>query len=115
MNGRLNHSRYIDSGAKAIADRMYAKAKETPTAKQIKFYKRLYAICKEHNIDTDTGEYTRTRGDYMIAIDTLLERLKAAGIDVNGNGKSGVLVLENRQDTYGNYYTLEKIRVEDKP
>jgi len=50
----------------------------------------------------------------MIAIDTLLERLKAAGIDVNGNGKSGVLVLENRQDTYGNYYTLEKIRVNDQ-
>lgn len=114
MKSRLNHSRYIDNGAKAIADRIYAKAKETPTAKQIKFYKRLYAMCKEHSIDTDTGAYARTRGEYMVAIDTLLERLKAANVDINGNGKSGVLILENRQDTYGNYYTLEKIRVNDQ-
>jgi len=71
-------------------------------------------MCKEHGIDTDTGAYARTRGEYMVAIDTLLERLKEANVDINGNGKSGVRVLEHRQDKYGNYYTLEKIRVNDQ-
>ncbi len=60
MNYKLNHSRYLDYYAKDIGDREYEKAKEKPTAKQIKFFKRLYAICKEHGIDSNTGEYAKT-------------------------------------------------------
>jgi len=111
MNYQLNHSRHIDIYAKDIGDKAYRDAKTTPTAKQIKFYKKLYALCKENGIDTKTGEYTRTRVEYALAIDKLIERLKANGIDVNGNGKEATYVLTVGSDRRGRDYVNERIEV----
>jgi hypothetical protein len=113
MSKKLNHSRYIDVYARDIGDREYNRAKQTPTAKQIKFYKKLYAMCKENGVDTDTGEYTKTRGDYALAIDSLINRLEEKGIDVKGNGKDATLVLSHGSDRRGRYYTNERIVIKD--
>lgn len=112
---QLNHSRYLDYYAKDIGDSAYQKAKQTPTAKQVRFYKRLYAMCKENEIDTDTGEYARTRVEIGWAIDKLLERLKENGVDVNGNGKDATYVLEIGEDRRGRSYAHERIEVSDEP
>ncbi len=113
MKRQLNHSRYLDYGARDIADRSYHRAKTTPTAKQIKFYKKLYALCKENGIDPKTSEYTRTRIEYAMAIDTLIDRLRDHGIDIAGNGKKGTYILTHGSDRHGRYYTDEIIKVTD--
>ena len=87
MSKQLNHSRNIDYYAKDISNSAYWSAKRTPTSKQIKFYNKLYALCKENNVDTKTDRYTVTRNDYAENIDILLNRLIDAGVDVKGNGK----------------------------
>jgi hypothetical protein len=110
---KLNHSRYLDYGAKAVGDRAYERAKSTPTAKQIRFYKRLYAMCKEHNVDPRMDRYTRTRMDYAMAIDALIERLKKHGVDINGNGKDVNYVLTHGSDRRGRYYTRERVVIKD--
>lgn len=114
MSKKLNHSRYLDYYARDIGDRAYERAKATPTSKQIKFYTVLYARCKEHGIDTNTGEYTKTRADYAQAIDKLLQRLKDKGIDIKGNDKDASLVLMVGQDNRGRYYTKERIVIEEE-
>ncbi len=113
MGRYLNHSRYLDYGAKDVGDYAYRRAKETPTAKQIKFYKKLYAMCKENEIDTDIGLYTRTRGDYAVAIDKLIGRLQEHGVDVKGNGKNATLVLHHHVDRHGRYRTDERIEIDE--
>ena len=109
---RLNHSRYIDAGAKAIANRMYESARATPTAKQIKFYNSLYGKCKDNNVDSTTG-HPHSRAGYARAIDTLLARLKEAGIDVYSNGKEACSVLFVGEDKYGNDYVKERLLVKE--
>ena len=111
---KLNHSRYLDYGAKAVGDRAYERAKSTPTAKQKRFFKKLFAMCKENGIDPSTGRYAVTRVDYAIAIDTLLKRLQENGVDASGNGKDVVYVLEHGSDRRGRYYTNERIEVKEK-
>ncbi len=111
MKKQLSHSRYLDIYAKDIGDSTYRRAKRTPTAKQVKFYKKLYAMCKEHNIDTNTGEYTKTRVEYAMAIDKLICRLQEHGVDVKGNDKEATYVLEHGPDRRGRYYTDESIRM----
>jgi hypothetical protein len=70
-------------------------------------------MCKEHNLDCNTGR-TRTRGEYSLAIDTLLDRLQSAEVDVKGNGKTGTLVLTHKPDVRNNeYITTERLVVED--
>lgn len=113
MSRQLNHSRYIDNGARDIGDREYHKAKVTPTAKQIRFYKKLYAICKANDIDTDTGEHPRSRVDFAMAIDKLIERLQKHGIDISGNGKDVTYVFSHDSDRRGRYYTDENIEITD--
>ena len=110
-NYRLNHSRHLDYYAMDVGNEAYNRAKETPTAKQVKFYKRLYAICRENNIDPKTGEYTRTRMDYAMAIDTLIKRLQEAGIDVSGNGNKADYVIKAGEDRRGRLYVGEKIEI----
>ncbi len=114
MGRRLNHSRYLDYGARDTGNYAYYKAKTTPTAKQIKFYKRLYATCKANDIDPSTGEYTLTRVDYAMAIDKLLKRLQEHGIDISGNGKESAYVIKHGSDKSGRYYTREYIEVTDR-
>jgi hypothetical protein len=115
LSKKLNHSRHLDYYATDVGNRVYAKAKSTPTAKQVKFYKKLYAMCKEHGIDTNTGIYTRTRADYAWNIDKLIGRLQEQGVDVKGNSKKAVWVLEHKSDRRGNYYTKESIEIRDDP
>ena len=110
MKKQLNHSRYIDNGAKDIADSAYEYAKTTPTAKQIKFYKKLYALCKENEIDPVT-RHEHTRMGYARAIDLLLNRLKEHGVDINGNGKNTEYVLKIGEDRRGRDCALERIEV----
>jgi hypothetical protein len=110
---RLNHSRYLDYGAKAVGDRAYERAKSTPTAKQIRFYKRLYAMCKEHNVDPRMDRYARTRMDYAMAIDALIERLKKHGVDIEGSDKNVTFVVSHGADRRGRYYTRERVVIKD--
>lgn len=114
MNHRLNHSRHIDIYARDAGDRAYWKAKRTPTAKQIKFYKWLYAQCKENNIDTSTGEYTKTRAEYAFAIDKLITRLQENGIDVKGNDKTAHRVLHDVTDRRGRRHIRDTIEIVDE-
>ena len=112
MTKRLNHSRHLDYYAKDVGNRAYWRAKETPTAKQVKFFKQLYAMCKENNVDPALDEYARTRVEFAMAIDTLLERLKEVGVDVEGNGKEAHYVMTHKPDRRGRYWTNERIEVE---
>ena len=114
MSRKPSHSRYLDYYANDVGNRAYWRAKETPTTKQIKFYKQLYAMCKENDIDTSTGDYTRTRADYAMAIDRLLERLQEAGIDVQGNGKEASYVLKVGEDRRRRLYVGERIEVREE-
>lgn len=114
MSRKPSHSRYLDYSATDIGNRAYWRAKQTPTARQVKFYKQLYALCKKNDIDTSTGEYTRTRADYAMAIDKLLERLREAGIDVQGNGKEASYVLKVGEDRRRRLYVGERIEVKEE-
>ena len=109
----LNHSRYIDNGAEQVGNYAYNKAKSTPTHKQIKFYKKLYALCKENGVDANTNE-SHSRAGLSRIIDRLLERLKENGVDIKGNGKSATNVLCIGSDKYGNYYCKDRIVVESE-
>ena len=111
MNRKLNHSRHMDIYAKDIGDGAYHSAKRTPTSKQVKFYKKLYAMCKEHNVDSDVGFWAKTRVDYARAIDILLERLLDKGVDVKGNGKKFDRVIEVKEDRRRREIVTEKLRV----
>ena len=110
---KLNHSRYLDYGAKRTGDRAYERSKTTPTYKQKSFYNRLFAICKEHGIDTDLGFYTKTRADYALAIDRLIKRLRENGVDIKGNNKNAGLMLIHAADKGGHYTTKERIIITD--
>ncbi len=110
---KLNHSRYLDYGARRTGQGAYERAKTTPTHKQKKFYISLFARCKEHGIDTDVGFYTVTRADYALAIDRLIKRLQEKGVDVKGNDKNAGLMLIHAADNGGHYTTKERIIITD--
>lgn len=109
----LNHNRYL--GFEKVRSQIeYEHEKSLPTAKQKKFFRSLIIKCKENGIDCNTGR-TRTRGEYVLAIDKLLERLQEAGVDVKGNGKKATLVLNHKTDARNNeYVTTERIVVENE-
>ena len=110
---RLNHSRYIDTGTKAAADREYWRLRQTPTAKQKKFFLRLVCMCKERGLDAGVGFSMHTRADYSMAIDILKERLAAAGVKIGKPEKIAKYVVEHGTATDGSYYTREIIIVEN--
>jgi hypothetical protein len=114
MKKQLNHSRYIDNGARDIGNAAYHRARTTPTEKQLKFYRKLYAMCRENAIDAAT-HHEHTRSGVAQAIDKLIARLKENGIDVKGNGKSADYILCVGEDTKGRDYGHEVIRVKDTP
>lgn len=109
---QLNHSRYLDYYAKDVGDNAYNRAKQTPTAKQVRFYKKLYAMCKENNIDPVT-KHKHTRMGYAMAIDKLLNRLQEHGVDVSGNGKDAKYVLTVGEDRRRRTCTGEHIEIVD--
>ena len=109
---KLNHSRYL-GGEMVRSQREYEREKSKPTAKQKKYYIGLKIRCEENGVDTNVGRVW-TRGEYAIAIDKLIERLKEAGIDTKSNGKSATLVLHHKPDVRGDrYMTTERIVIDD--
>lgn len=76
--GSYSKNRYYDA---------LKTAKNTPTAKQKKFFASLCAKCVENGIDAGCGHPLNNRIDYASGISLLLERLQNAGINVHGNGK----------------------------
>ena len=90
---RLNHSRYLDYGAKAIGNSEYEYARNTPTSRQKKFFISLIMRCKENNITPTTGQALRSRADYAVAIDALIKTLNKNGIAIKGNGKQSKHLL----------------------
>ena len=110
---KLNHNRYLGF-EKVRSQSEYEYEKSLPSAKQKKFFKSLIMKCKENNIDCNTGR-TKTRGEYALAIDKLLERLQEAGVDVKGNGKKATLILHHKPDVRNNeYMTTERIIIESE-
>lgn len=109
---KLNHNRYLGY-EKIRSQAEYEYERSLPTARQKKFFIRLIMMCRENGLDCNTGR-TKSRGEYALAIDRLLERLQEAGIDVKGNCKKGTLVLNHKADARNNkYMTTERIVVED--
>ncbi len=109
MSRQLNHSRHLDYYAQDIGDAVYWQARTTPTFKQTKFFNRLGALCRMNGLDQTTHEYIYTRTGMAMAIDTLIQRLKSAGIDIEGNGKRANYVLELGEDRRGRETITERI------
>ena len=107
----LNHSRHMDIYAKDIADKAYWQARTQPTARQRAFYNRLYAMCKDFDIDPST-HHEHTRVGFSQAIDRLIARLKEAGYNVQGNGKEAVIVYTHGEDRRRRVYVHEGLMVE---
>lgn len=99
--GSYSKNRYYDE---------IARLKITPTAKQIKFAKSLFAMCKENDVDAKLGYPLMTIGDYATAIGTLLKRLQDAGVDVHGNGKQFSRCIEVGIDDRGKDYVKEFLK-----
>lgn len=112
MKKPLNHNRPLDY-YRPVGERAVEVAKATPTSKQVRFCRKLFALCREHNVETDTGMRLKTRVDYAQTIDVLLARLQGAGVDVNGNGKRAGYVFSVDLDRNGNYRGHEHIVLRD--
>ena len=114
MKQKLNHNRQLDY-YRRVGERAVETAQATPTHKQVKFVRKLFAMCRENGVDTATGERMKTRVEYAMMIDTLLARLQAAGVDVWGNGKEAVYVVSIGEDGCGGYKHTARIVVADAP
>lgn len=111
---KASHSRYLDYGARSTGYGAYQQAKQTPTDKQKRFFKKLCAMCRENGLDPSVGHAVSSRSDYGMAIDKLIARLQEAGIDVRGNGKKADYVLTVGEDKYtGGSYAHESIRIRE--
>ena len=111
--GKLNHNRYIDNGAKDIAEDIITEAEREPTAKQKKFFLRLVMMCKEHDLDPATGHRMKSRTEYADGIDTLIKKLEAKGVEVRHNHKKATRVLVVGEDERGRLLGKEKLVIED--
>lgn len=114
MANKIQHNRKIDYSAKYAADAEYERLRNTPTSKQIKFFKKLCAICRENKLDVHIErEETRTRLLMANTIDKLIKLLNENGVDVHGNGKTAVGVVTH--GSYGSgYRTTQRIVVKDE-
>lgn len=108
-NYKLNHSRYIDNGAKDIGNETYDYYKNLATVKQVKFFNALQKMCRENNVTPDIKVSVKTRSEYAYAIDKMIYALNQAGIKVKGNGKQADVVLTVGEDERGRMYTREDI------
>ena len=114
-NYKLNHSRYIDNGAKDIADDIYWNQHNLATAKQIRFFNSLQKMCRENNVSPDIKTSVKTRAEYAYAIDKMIYALSQSGIKVNGNGKQADVVLRVGEDEKGRMYAREEIVFRNQP
>lgn len=114
MKQQLKHNRNLDYYRRA-GEREVETAQATPTNKQVRFVRKLFAICKENGVETSTGGSLRTRVDYAQTIDILIARLNAAGVDIRGNGKEAAYVFGIAPDRNGNYRGFARIEVRDAP
>lgn len=112
-NYKLNHSRYIDNGAKDIAEELYKDARTRPTVKQVNFFKKLQQMCRENDIDSTVTWKMQTRQDYAVAIDRMIYVLQKAGFDMHGNGKSATYSAKIYEDYRRRLCINERISIED--
>lgn len=94
--GSYSKNRYYDA---------LKTSKNTPTAKQKKFFAALCAMCTEHGIDAGCGHPLNNRVDYASGINLLLERLQHHGVDVHGNGVSYGVKYTTGTDSRGRDFT----------
>lgn len=109
---KLNSSRTLDVYAKDQAHDIHSKEREFPTSRQRKFFKRLYAMCKENNLDPQIGRHLETRAEYGMAIDKLLAILQENGVDVSGNNEDAAYLLKVGEDRHGFLEVSTGIKVE---
>lgn len=82
-------NRIISDNSRFAAAAEYEREKRKPTYKQLKFYMKLYYMCKDNGIDVKLERHeTRTRMYMAQTIDKLIELLNENGIEIHGNGKS---------------------------
>lgn len=108
MKSKLNHSRYLDYGAKGVGIAAQGAAESTPTHKQRQYVKRLCIMCKEQGLNPHVGQAIQTRGEYSDAIDTLVTQLKEAGVEMP-ESKDFARVLFVGTGLDGKEYAYEKI------
>ena len=113
MSNRIQHNRKMDFKAKYEASAEYERLRNTPTSKQIKFFKKLCMLCKENGLEIPVGQGdTRTRLEMANAIDKLIKLLNESGVDVHGNGKTAVNVITH--ESYGSgYRTTQRIVIQN--
>ena len=104
----------MDFKAKYEASAEYERLRNTPTSKQIKFFKKLCVLCKESGLEVPVGRgETRTRLEMANAIDKLIKLLNESGVDVHGNGKTAVNVITH--ESYGSgYRTTQRIVIQNR-
>jgi len=108
---RYKHNRYMDYGAKYESRGIYEREKSTPTDKQKTFFRKLCAMCKEHDVPVELGYSVGTRAGMAMGIGDLLKVLKEAGADVyvpDVKARS-VLLLEESGD--GQLHVNERIEL----
>ena len=109
---KLNHSRSLSNGH-VVSQYEYETEKSKPTAKQRKFLISLVMQCKEVGVDFKCGKIS-TRVEYAFAIDSLIKRLKKAGVDIKTNNKKVTAVLNHKPDAQNNdFITTERFEIED--
>lgn len=97
MNYKQNHSRNLNY-TKDYANRLIEREKTKPTNKQIKFFSKLLHVAKDNNIDlSKVITHPRTRMQFAMAIDELINLLKENNIDIKTNNKnvSYNIIVEN--------------------
>ena len=113
MKQNLQHNRRIGYKAKYAADAEYERLRSTPTAKQLKFFKKLWYLCKENGIEVKLERYeTRTRMYLSQTIDKLIQLLNENGVEIHGNGKTAYGVISHAPYGVG-YRSTERIVVEE--
>jgi len=112
-NYKLNHSRYIDNGARDIGQYAYEDSRNAPTQKQKKFFNVLQELCRVNNVDSGITWYIKTRPEYADAIDRMIKALQAAGVEVHGNDKEATYVASVYEDYRGRLTVQEDIVIND--
>lgn len=113
MNYNKRSNRVITNNSKYAADVEYERLRRTPTAKQLKFFKKLWYMCKENGIEVKLERYeTRTRMYLSQTIDKLIQLLNENGVEIHGNGKTAHSVISYMPCGTG-YRSTERIVVEE--
>ena len=86
MNYSRKTNRYISYNGQAASFYEIQRLHQQPTCKQQKYYKYLYNLCMQNNIEPFRLD-CETRVEYSTAIDNMIDNLQKAGVDIQ-HGKS---------------------------